>query len=275
MAKNLVVQPIRKQRVSHHIAVEICRLIREGVLAPGDSLPPERELAMQLSVSRQSLREALRGLEIAGIVETRHGGGTVVRRFSAFGTESPLAMIFEASHDDVSDLWEVRRIVEPALAARAAVRASSEDIGELGRLLESQRSVYVGGGDGDIQRKMDREFHSTIARLTGNQAAEQVIQLLNTLIHSAYRANDDFILDRRNRSFDWHVEIFKAIQAGDPIAAHDLMVEHLQEVEEFILGELIDRSHEDVFMEMNVDSSEAAEYAAKNGGVSAGNTMRN
>ncbi len=241
MEKGLSIEPIRKERISQRVALQICSMVRDGTLSAGDSLPPERELASRLSVSRASLREALRGLEIAGIVKTTHGGGTVVRHFSAFGIESPLAMIFEASHDDVSDLWEMRRIVEPALAERAAVRASPEDIEWLSEMLKRHEEPHNSTSKSDVTRTLDREFHSGIARITGNRAADQVIQLLNTLVHRGYQAGRSFILERRQISYAHHVAIFEAIRDGDPVAARRQMLSHLQKVEEFILEELIEQ----------------------------------
>lgn len=245
MAEGLLVQPIRKERLSQRIALEICRMISAGQVRSGDQLPAERELAGQLAVSRASLREALRGLEIAGIVETKHGGGTVVRRFSAFGIESPLAMIFEASHDNVSDLWEVRRIIEPSLAERAAVRADDEGVAWLGNMLERHRVPYLSEGDGDQPRSLDREFHRGVARLTGNDALEQVIQLVNTLVHRGYRMNPELAVERRRVAYKRHVAIFEAIRDRDPQQARQCMVDHLQEIEEYILTELIDQHNED------------------------------
>ena len=256
MSKGLLVQPIRKERLSQRIALELCRMIRAGHFGPGDQLPPERELAGQLAVSRASLREALRGLEIAGIVETKHGGGTVVRRFSAFGIESPLAMIYEASHDNVSDLWEVRRIVEPALAERAAVRASDAGIAWLGEMLEAHHEPYLSEGDGDKPRALDREFHRGVARLTGNSATEQVIQLVNTLVHRGYRMNPIRSVERRRLAYKRHVAIFEAIRDRDPARARQCMVDHLQEIEEYILTELIDQHSEDNTAPVYVDEDE-------------------
>ena len=244
MAEGLLVHSIRRERLSQRIALEICRMIRAGHVEPGDQLPAERELAAQLEVSRNSLREALRGLEIAGIVETKHGGGSTVRRFSAVGIESPLAMVFEASHDNVSDLWEVRRIVEPALAERAAVRASPEAINWLGAMLEDHREPYLREQDQESAAALDREFHAGVARLTGNAAMEQVIQLANTLVHRGYGAGPGLWRDRRRRAYARHVEIFEAIRDRKPARARSRMIDHLQEVEEYILSEIIDQRSE-------------------------------
>ena len=95
-------------------------MIRQGQLRPGDRLPSERDLSEQLHVSRASLREALRALEIAGIVTSRQGGGTRIREVFDDGILSPLSLVLDASTDLVGDLWEVRSIFEPAVASRAA-----------------------------------------------------------------------------------------------------------------------------------------------------------
>ena len=263
MSSKVALQPIRKERISQRIASEICRLIRVGEFQPGDQLPAERELAAMLSVSRTTLREALRGLELTGIVETRHGGGTFIRQFSGFGIESPLAMIYETSHNNVGDLWEMRRIVEPALAERAAVRASEEDIEWLGAMLERHRLPHQSASSEDVTRDLDREFHSGVARLTGNAAADQVIQLLNTLVHREYRAQRTFIQERRKIAYSHHTAIFEAIKRRDPDGAREAMLEHLREVEEFIFGELIDEKGENELEDAYVNSSSGLKPASR------------
>ena len=246
MAAGLLVQPIRRERLSRRIALEICRMIRRGQFEPGDLLPAERELAAQFEVSRNSVREALRGLEIAGIVETKHGGGSTVRCFSLFGTESPLAMVFEASHDNISDLWEVRRIIEPVLAERAAVRADPDAINWLGAMLDEHREQYLREQDHKSAAAFDREFHAGIARLTGNAVMEQVIQLVNSLVHRGYGAGPGRWRNRRRQAYERHLEILEAIRDREPARARSRMIEHLQEVEEYILSEIIDLRREKV-----------------------------
>jgi len=268
MPDDFAVAPIRKQRVSHHVAVAICRMIRDGNLRPGDSLPPERDLARMLQVSRASLREALRGLEIAGIIESRHGGGTLVRSFSAFGTESPLAMVFETNHDMVSDLWEVRRIVEPAFAERAAARATEEGVASLREMLERHYDAYHRAGTGVAARQYDREFHGAVASLANNEAAQQVIDLLNALVHTGYQAHRAFILERRKRAYARHVAIFEAIRDGDPARARKSMIDHLEEVEEFILEELIQgNGPANEYPITSVDQDNSQPTRVENGGV--------
>ncbi len=104
MSGALTIEPVRRGRLSQQIVIQLCQLIRQGQIGPGDRLPPERDLAEQLGVSRASLREALRTLEVAGLVESRHGGGTYVRDVFEHGLVSTLALALRATGDVVGDL---------------------------------------------------------------------------------------------------------------------------------------------------------------------------
>jgi len=150
------------------VVSEICRLIRQRVYKAGDRLPPERELAEQLQVSRPTLREALRVLELTGIVESRHGGGTFIQDMSSVGIVSPLAMVLEATGDIVGDLWEARIIFEPAIAARAAIRATSDDIEHLERLVATLEQSIEAGEPDEVTVQIDRDFHIALAPTSGN-----------------------------------------------------------------------------------------------------------
>ena len=233
-----MVEPIRRSRLSQRIVAQICQLIRQGQFRPGDRLPPERELSEQLQVSRASLREALRALEISGIVEARHGGGTYVRDFSELEVISPLALVLEASDDIVGDLWEARVIFEPSIAALAALRATTIDIEALAAIVERQSGEFDGADGNERAVSLDREFHSAIARASGNEVALRVLHLINQLLQEGQR---HFITssERRSHAYRCHREILCAIREGEPHLARTAMLQHLQEVEEFILGEVI------------------------------------
>lgn len=239
MTDDYVIQPIRKSRLSQKIVLQICDLIRSGQIAPGDRLPPERELAERLQVSRASLREALSALEISGLIETRHGGGTFVRDFYEFGVTSPLALVLSATDDIVSDLWEVRMIFEPAIAARAAVRASADEIETLAAILDDHRT-YLDREDGsDYLVQLDRRFHTTIAIASRNQVSVRVLQFTNELLAEG-RRNYVASLARRTLTYERHGEILDAIRNRQPQAARDAMLAHLEEIERTLLGELVE-----------------------------------
>lgn len=236
MTEDYVIEPIRKSRLSQRIVLQICELIRQGQILPGNRLPPERELAERLQVSRASLREALSALEISGLIETRHGGGTYVRDFYEFGVTSPLALVLSTSNEIVGDLWEVRLIFEPAIAARAAVRATPAEIETMHAILR-QHSEYLDRVDGGgLLVDLDRTFHTAIARASRNQVSVRVLQLTNELLAES-RRNYVSTPERRHITYIRHTEILSAIESRKPQAARDAMLTHLEEIERAILGE--------------------------------------
>ena len=113
---------IKQKRVYEDIVGQVQALIQEGVLKPGDRLPPERELAERLRVSRSSLREAIRALELRGLVVSRPGAGTFVSTESVETILSVIAASINGSGGYLSDIFEVRHLLEPKIAALAAER---------------------------------------------------------------------------------------------------------------------------------------------------------
>jgi GntR family transcriptional repressor for pyruvate dehydrogenase complex len=213
-------------------------MIRQGQLRPGDRLPPERELSEQLQVSRASLREALRALEIAGIVHARQGGGTYIREVFDDGILSPLSLVLDASTDVVGDLWEVRSIFEPAVAARAAIRAQPDDIAALEQIVEEQHGFLDRDMPNEAWLQSDRAFHVAVARASRNEVSVRVIRLINKLLHEG-RRHFATQSERRENAYFWHRTIFTNIRDGEPQQARESMMQHLREVEEVIIGELI------------------------------------
>jgi GntR family transcriptional repressor for pyruvate dehydrogenase complex len=233
-----MLEPARRSRLSQDIIAQICQMIRHGRLQAGDRLPSERELAEQIGVSRPSLREALRALEIAGLVESRHGGGTYVRDLFS-GPLSSLALVLDASGDMVGDLWEVRTIFEPPIAARAALRAAPEDIDLLGQIVNRMGEIGHDPAAIDQAIALDRSFHAGVVRASGNAAAMHVLQVIHQQLQEGRR---HFINSpaRWGQAQAAHCAILTAIRRRQPQAAHDAMLQHLQDVEAFILGSLIE-----------------------------------
>ncbi len=234
----MATEPVRRSRVSQQVVVEICGLIRQGVYQAGDQLPPERELAEHLQVSRPSLREALRVLEMTGIVESRHGGGTFVLDMFPGAIISPLSLLLEATGDTVGELWEMRIIFEPAIAARAAARATPEALEQIANLVHQLSESVERGADDETVVQIDRDFHNALASASGNQVAVRVLALINELLLEGRR---HFITSeqRRTRALASHQEILKAVRERDPGAARQAMLQHLEEIESLILGEVI------------------------------------
>src|ERR1700691_1154286 len=121
---------IRRNKVYEEVAQQIERMILKK-LRPGDKLPSERELAEMLRVSRSSIRDAIRSLELIGLVEPRQGAGTIVRELSAGTKISPFTNALERKREQVTELLYSRKMLDPPLSARAATHASAEELAEM------------------------------------------------------------------------------------------------------------------------------------------------
>src|SRR5713101_612411 len=227
-------EAVRKTKVYEEVATQIERLILDGTLQPGDKLPPERELAGRFEVSRSAVREAIRTLELLGLVEPRPGEGTIVRVPSLEFLLNPLANILSQKRDLVAELLDVRKMIEPQLAARAATHASPEDIAHLERILHRQEEK--------VQRREfaveeDSEFHYTIARAARNTVILKVLDTMMDLLRES-RERSLQVVGRLDKSVAGHRRIYAAIERRDPAAAEEAMRRHIAEIEEVILKKL-------------------------------------
>src|SRR5271166_5051622 len=152
-------EAVRKNKVYEEVAQQIERLILKK-LQPGDKLPSERELAELLEVSRSSIRDAIRGLELKGLVEPRQGAGTIVREIAVEPLVNPFANALKRRQERVSELLDFRKMLEPPLAARAATHASADEISEMEEILQRQEGKL---SDGEAAVAEDTEFHYSIA----------------------------------------------------------------------------------------------------------------
>src|SRR5271166_1277815 len=150
---------IRRNKVYEEVAKQIERLILNK-LQPGDKLPSERELAETLRVSRSSIRDAIRGLELMGLVEPREGAGTIVREVSAESLVNPFSDALKRRPELISELLDFRRMLEPPLAARAATHASPDEISEMEEILQRQEEKLS-----HLEPAIDEdaEFHYSVA----------------------------------------------------------------------------------------------------------------
>src|SRR5436853_3007688 len=153
-------EPIKRRKIYAEVACQSHRLIEDGRLKPGDRLPPERDLAETFGVSRTSVRDAIRVLEMRGLVEPRHGEGTIVREVPIDAIVSPLADALAMSKNLTADLFDMRKMLEPPLARAAALRASDEDLTSLEAILERQADRIRAG---EIAIAEDNAFHYRIA----------------------------------------------------------------------------------------------------------------
>jgi GntR family transcriptional regulator, transcriptional repressor for pyruvate dehydrogenase complex len=225
---------VRKTRVFEDVARQIQRLIVDGVLKPGELLPPERQLAEQFGVSRTSVRDAIRALELTGLVIARHGEGNVVADVSADTLVAPIATLLLRKRKLVAELLDVRRMLEPALAARAAVHATDEEIAHLEEILRRQRE-RTARGESTIEE--DSEFHYSIALAARNSVVRALLDVLMDLLRET-RARSLQVDGRLERSLAGHRRILDAIKRRDAEGAERAVRQHLDEIESIVMKRL-------------------------------------
>ncbi len=225
--------PVRRSKVYEEVAARIRRLIADGHLKPGDKLPPERELASMLGVSRTSVRDAIRTLEMAGLLEPRQGEGTIVRELSTKNLVAPLASALLTRRDLLADLLAVRKMLEPPIAREAARHATPDEIRQMEATLARQAAkVEVGS----LTIDEDSAFHDIIARASRNQVVLKVVDVLMDLVREG-RERSLQVKGRPQRSLRGHRQILEAIRRHDGDAAERAMLNHLEQIEEMLLPE--------------------------------------
>src|SRR4051812_45406837 len=163
--------PNHKHDLRQRVVGHIVELIRTGNLRPGDRLPPERELVEIFSISRPSLREAMRALSTLGIVESRHGGGTFVTDLEARTLLAPLDFFLQLSQVNLDDTFESRRIVEVEIVRKAAAQASRTDIADLNDMIAAHAKIQK---DPVGFRILDSRFHEKLSVIAGNAVLQRI-----------------------------------------------------------------------------------------------------
>lgn len=218
--------PIERESVAEKVARRILELVRSGSLKAGDQLPPERALAGMFQVSRPSVREAIRGLAILGVVRTRQGGGAYISSLDAEELLEPLHFYITLDHLTVDALYEARIEVEGVIARHAAERISAADLDKLSAMLRPQRRLVE---DPVGFRLSDQEFHDTIWRAAGNPFLERVARSLNVLGMEYRRIATQSSAVLRQSVVD-HQAIVAALAARDPDAAARAMTGHMKNI---------------------------------------------
>ena len=223
---------VRRNKVYEEVAKQIERLIINK-LKPGDKLPSERELAETLRVSRSSIRDAIRSLELMGLVEPRQGTGTIVREVSSESVLHPFANALKRRRELVSELLDFRKMLEPPLAARAATHASDEDISEMDEILGRQEAKQSRGEPAVAE---DAEFHYSVALASDNSVVLKVLDILMDLLRDT-RERSLQLEGRPQKSLAGHRRVLAAIKRHDAEAAKSAMRRHIEDVEEIVLNE--------------------------------------
>lgn len=223
--KSISIRPIRKKTIPEEIIHELKSLIDSGKITPGSKLPPERELARLLNVSRPSLREALRALSLLGIVENRHGSGTyLVSSPDRFPLE-PFSILLSLNKGAFLDILEARKSLEGTVAALAARRRNEDDLEAMNKALGKMR-LHV--RNYATYTKYELRFHKAIVEAAGNRVIRDLMEKLYRLLidtrKRVYRYASETLSYQDCRN---HEVIFEHIKSGDEQMAMEAMIDHL------------------------------------------------
>lgn len=227
-------EPVATRRTFEEAVEQIADKIKAGELHAGDRLPPERELAAQMRISRPTLREAVKLLGEGGVLEVRRGqrGGVFVR--SELIPRDLLRTSWEMRVSEVSGVLEARRLLEPRVAQLAAVHAGEEDFAAMRATIETQRELATAADflkNEDLFLQLDLKFHLIIARATGNST---VVSLMRSLFRRLEIARDMAVHAPTVPEWviDIHERTLESIRAADFPAIEQTMDEHLAQLEQ-------------------------------------------
>jgi len=227
-------EAVPRTKLYQKVVKQVQDIIRDGLLRPGDMLPPERELAERLQVSRGSLREAILALESMGLVEPRHGEGTIIRDLSAAPLVNQLSVMLVQKRALVGELLEFRLMVEPTLAARAAANATEEEIVHLEEILSRQKAKVE---QGDLAIEEDSKFHYAIAQAARNSVVLKVLDVFMDYLRESRELSLQ-VEGRPQRSLNSHRRILNAIARKNPAAAEKAMRRHITAIEGLVLKKM-------------------------------------
>lgn len=236
-------QEVQVEKVSEKIVEQLCALIQEGRLTPGNKLPSERQLIDMLGVGRSSLREALNKLETLGYVEIRKRKGIFVKSIDSTLQLDPLKKMLQADQIKIVQLYEVRSDIEQASASAAATERNSADLKEIRRCLADFEAKTEAGG---LQFSYERDlaFHCAVARASHNLFRVHVtLNILDFAKEFIQPILEDFAGSDAHTAtiVSQHRGIFEAIQEKDARLARDCMREHLDWTNQKLIQKLIDR----------------------------------
>jgi GntR family transcriptional repressor for pyruvate dehydrogenase complex len=217
--------PARDSVAVEQVIAHVRELIERGALRPGHRLPSERQLALDVGVSRPSVRAGLRSLAAMGVVQTRHGAGTFI-------TDGPPALVSEALgllaalHGIGFDrLFEARRVLEVGTAALSAERASGDQIAAMS---DEITGMYASLEDPQGFLLHDVRFHRAVALGANNAVLGALIEMVASLHYEQRRATVERARESLRETADMHRRIYQAIRARDAAAARAAMDDHLR-----------------------------------------------
>ena len=211
------------------IVAEIRDKVISGELTEGQMLASQDNLAKEMGVSRASLREALNHLRLMGLIETKHGSGSVVRRKTPVAFINSLSSLLIMDQASAAELLDARLYIESAVAAVAAKNASEEDLKGMKRLVKGmERDFKVGDVESFTSR--DVQFHMLIAQSTKNRVLVKVVEIIRDILRQFIKKFFATVPASVSDAIEYHRRIYEAIRDGDAEGAQRHMEAHIMSV---------------------------------------------
>lgn len=225
------IQKISTKKVSDSVAEQIEEMIRSGTFQVGEKLPSVRELCEMFGVGRSAVRDAITTLKGKGIVDVKQGEGTYILEFDSTKLFNNHLLLTQPK--DISQLYQVRKILEPGIAELAALHRKEED---LQLMAEIFANPTMNGWDSDYL------LHTAIAKAAGNEIIIQLLEFISTTMKNAmidfhhYIKKNPITAQMMEKQ---HFKIYESIKLGKPENAKQMMMEHLDYVEKELLNSLV------------------------------------
>ena len=208
------------------IVAEIRDKVISGELKEGQMLASQDDLAKEMEVSRASLREALNHLRMMGLIETKHGSGSVVRRTPPVAFINSLSSLLTMDQESAVELLDARLYIESAVARVAAKNASEEDVKRMKQLVKGmERDFKVGDMESFTSR--DVQFHMLIAQSTKNRVLVKVVEIIRDILRQFIKKFFATIPTSVSDALEYHRRIYEAIRDGDAEGAQRHMEAHI------------------------------------------------
>jgi GntR family transcriptional repressor for pyruvate dehydrogenase complex len=223
---------IKKSRISDEVYKQIVSLISSGQLKPGDKILSAKELASELGISRQSIREAMNRAEVMGLIKVRQGEGSFILSSFRESMKQPLAVIIEKEAERIFDFLEIRKVVEGWCAEKAALEATDEDLDGMHQLLEEMKKI---ASKDKRWEELDVALHFAIATATHNVIAIHIMEAIEGCFSTFFKFRSAITSsEKMDVLWQHHNAIYKAIRRRDSFQAKKSIVDHLDFIEEKI-----------------------------------------
>ena len=218
-----MLNPVKSTKIYEMVMEQIKDIVKKGELKSGDKLPSERDLSEKLEVSRASVREALKALQMLGLIEAKHGEGNFITANFENNLLEPLSIVFLLIGSKSKDIFELRKIIEPETAALAAKNITNEQLIELKEIMNELNDTT----DEEKSASLDKMFHYKIAQASGNPLISTIMFSVSSLIEKNIEKSKIHSINK-NLVKKQHEEIYNALEKNNSEKSSNAVKKHLE-----------------------------------------------